>query len=154
MDNARIAGALDDLDLVIGSIRSAMTQSSDETTARPLRAIENPHVDVIGHPSTRIAGGREGLPFDRMAVFAAAARTGTTLEVTANPSRLDLRDVDVRLALEAGARIIINTDAHAPDQLGLLDYGVAPARRGGAMPEDVRNTRSLVDLRAWLQRRG
>lgn len=144
--------ALAGLDLVIGSIHSAMAQSPEEVTARLLRAIDNPHVDVIGHPSTRIVGGREGVPFDRAAVFAAAARTGTALEVNANPSRLDLRDVDVRLALEAGSMIVINTDAHSPDHLDLLEYGVATARRGGARREDVRNAGSLDDLLAWLHR--
>jgi DNA polymerase (family 10) len=139
------------LDLVIGSIHSAMSQSAGEVTARLLRAIENPHVDVIGHPSTRIVGGREGVPFDRAAVFAAAARTGTALEVNANPSRLDLRDVDVRLALDAGATIVINTDAHAPDHLDLLEYGIATARRGSARREDVRNTGTLEEILAWLQ---
>jgi DNA polymerase (family 10) len=117
-----------------------------------LRAIENPHVDIIGHPSTRIVGGREGIEFDRVVVFAAAARTRTALEVNANPSRLDLRDADVRLALEAGARLTIDTDAHAPDQLDLSEYGVRTARRGGARREDVRNAGPLADLLTWLRR--
>src|SRR5579864_586925 len=101
-----------------------MAQPADVMTARLLRAIENPHVDIIGHPTTRLVGGREGVEFDRVAVFAAAARTGTALEVNANPSRLDLRDVDVRLALEAGARLTIDTDAHAPEHLAFAEYGV------------------------------
>jgi DNA polymerase (family 10) len=139
------------LDLVIGSIHSAMAQSADEVTARLLRAIENPHADIIGHPSTRIVGGRDGVPFDRAAVFAAAARTGTALEVNSNPSRLDLRDVDVHLALEAGAKVVINTDAHAPEHLELMEYGVATARRGGARREDVRNTGTVEAILDWLQ---
>lgn len=143
---------LAELDLVIGSIHSAMTQTGEEATRRLLRAIENPHVDIIGHPSTRIVGGREGVEFDRVVVFAAAARTGTALEVNANPSRLDLRDADVRLALEAGARLTIDTDAHAPDQLDLSEYGVRTARRGGARREDVRNAGPLADLLTWLRR--
>ena len=141
---------LAELDLVIGSIHSAMAQPNDVTTARLLRAIENPHVDIIGHLTTRIVGGREGVDFDRATVFAAAARTGTALEVNAHPSRLDLRDSDVRLALEAGARLTIDTDAHAVEGLDVLEYGVHTARRGGARREDVRNAGTLADLLAWL----
>jgi DNA polymerase (family 10) len=143
---------LAELDLVIGSIHSAMNQSSEEVTARLLRAIENPHVDIIGHPSTRIVGGREGLEFHRAAVFAAAARTGTALEVNANPARLDLRDSDARMALEAGARLAINTDAHAIDNLDLMFYGVHTARRGCARRQDVVNAASIDDVLSWLRR--
>lgn len=143
---------LADLDLVVGSIHSAMSQPPDVVTDRLLRAIENPHVDIIGHPTARLIGGREGVDFDRAVVFAAAARTGTALEVNASPSRLDLRDADVRLALEHGARLTIDTDAHAPDQLDLAEYGVRTARRGGARREDVRNTGTIEELRAWLRR--
>ncbi len=155
----RADGAMDfsdevlaELDLVIGSIHSAMNQSPAEATARLLRAVENPHVDIIGHPSTRIVGGREGVEFDRVAVFAAAARTGTAMEVNANPSRLDLRDADIRLALEAGVKVTIDTDAHAVDHLDLMEYGVRTARRGGARREDVWNAAPLEELTAWLDR--
>jgi DNA polymerase (family 10) len=143
---------LAELDLVVGSIHSAMNQTADETTARLLRAIENPHVDIIGHPTTRIVGGREGVEFDRAAVFAAAARTRTALEVNANPSRLDLRDSDVRLALEAGAKLTIDTDAHATAHMDLMEYGVRTARRGGATAQDVWNAGPLDALNDWLSR--
>ncbi len=155
----RADGAMDfpddvlaELDLVIGSIHSAMNQSPEEATTRLLRAIENPHVDIIGHPSTRIVGGREGVEFDRIAVFAAAARTGTAMEVNANPGRLDLRDADVRLALEAGVKLTIDTDAHAIDHLDFMDYGVHTARRGGARREDVWNAAPLEEVETWLAR--
>ncbi|HVA90575.1 MAG TPA: DNA polymerase/3'-5' exonuclease PolX [Chloroflexota bacterium] len=140
------------LDLVIGSIHSAMSQSGEEATARLIRAIENPHVDIIGHPSTRLVGGRAGMDFDRQAVFAAAARTGTAMEVNANPARLDLRDADVRLALEAGVKLTIDTDAHAVDQLDLMEFGVRTARRGGARRQDVWNAAPLGEVLAWLSR--
>jgi DNA polymerase (family 10) len=143
---------LAELDLVVASIHSAMAQPADVMTARMLRAIENPHVDIIGHLTTRMVGGREGVEFDREAVFAAAARTRTALEVNAHPSRLDLRDVDVRLALEAGARLTIDTDAHAPDQFLLSEYGVRTARRGGARRADVWNAAPLDELLTWLRR--
>lgn len=141
---------LAELDVVIGSIHSAMAQPSEVTTSRLLRAIENPHVDIIGHLTTRLVGGREGVDFDRAVVFAAAARTGTALEVNAHPSRLDLRDSDVRLALEAGAHLTIDTDAHAVEGLDVLEYGVHTARRGGARREDVRNAEPLDRLLTWL----
>ena len=143
---------LAELDLVVGSIHSAMAQPTDVTTARLLQAIENPHVDIIGHLTTRIIGGREGVDFDRAAVFAAAARTRTALEVNAHPSRLDLRDSDVRQALEAGAMLTIDTDAHETAGFDMIDYGVGTARRGGARPEDVWNTAAPDRLMAWLQR--
>jgi DNA polymerase (family 10) len=143
---------LGELDLVIGSIHSAMNQTFADTTARLLRAVENPHVDIIGHPTTRIVGGRDGVEFDRAAVFAAAARTGTAMEVNANPTRLDLRDTDIRLALEAGAKLTINTDAHVQSHLDFMEYGVRTARRGGARQEDVWNAQPLETLLAWLQR--
>jgi DNA polymerase (family 10) len=140
------------LDLVVGSIHSAMSQSREEATARLIRAIENPHVDIIGHPSTRLIGGRSGMDFDRQAVFAAAARTGTAMEVNANPARLDLRDADVRLALEAGVKLTIDTDAHAVDQLDLMEFGIRTARRGGARRQDVWNAASVEEVMAWLSR--
>jgi DNA polymerase (family 10) len=143
---------LAELDLVVGSIHSAMSQPADVATARLLRAIENPHVDIIGHLSTRLVEARVGIEFDRGAVFTAAARTGTALEVNAHPSRLDLRDTDVRLALAAGARLTIDTDAHAIDGLDLMDYGVGTARRGGARKEDVWNAVAPDELVAWLRR--
>jgi DNA polymerase (family 10) len=144
---------LAELDLVIGSIHSAMNQSPDEVTTRLLRAIENPHVDMIGHPTTRIVGGRDGVEFDRLAVFAAAARTQTAMEVNANPSRLDLSDADIRLALEAGVKLAINTDAHVQSNLDFMEYGVHTARRGGAREQDVWNAQPLDRLLDWLRRR-
>jgi DNA polymerase (family 10) len=142
---------LADLDIVIGSIHSAMSQTAEEATRRLLRAVENPHVDVIGHPTTRIVGGREGVPFDREAVFEAAARTGTALEINANPSRLDLSDVDARQAIAAGAKLMINTDAHVQDNLDFMEYGVRTARRAGATREHVLNAAPFERLENWLR---
>jgi DNA polymerase (family 10) len=140
------------LDLVVASIHSAMHQTAAVTTARLLRAIENPHVDIIGHLSTRLIGKREGIDFDRAAVFAAAARTGTALEVNAHPARLDLCDADVRAALTHGARLTIDTDAHSVADFDLMEYGVGTARRGGARAEDIWNCQPVDQLRAWLAR--
>jgi len=143
---------LAELDLVVASIHSAMSQDEETMTRRLLAAIENPHVDIIGHPSARIIGQREPVRFDRAAVFAAAARTRTALEVNAHPSRLDLKDSDVRLARGAGCVLTIDTDAHAVAELDLMPYGVRTARRGWAAPSDVMNTRPLGELLAWLNR--
>ena len=143
---------LADLDLVIGSIHSAMSQSAEDATKRLLRAIENPHVDIIGHPSTRIVGGREGVPFDRKAVFDAAARTRTGLEVNANPARLDLGDADARDAIAAGAKLIVNTDAHVQSNMDFMEFGVRTARRAGARPDDILNATPFDDFEAWLRR--
>ena len=143
---------LAELDLVVASIHSAMSQDEETMTRRLLAAIENPHVDIIGHPSARIIGQREPVRFDRAAVFAAAARTRTALEVNAHPSRLDLKDSDVRLARAAGCVLTIDTDAHAVAELDLMPYGVQTARRGWAEPSDVMNTRPLDELLAWLNR--
>jgi DNA polymerase (family 10) len=143
---------LAELDLVVASIHSAMRQDEVTMTRRLLAAIESPHVDIIGHPSARIIGQREPVLFDRAAVFAAAARTRTALEVNAHPSRLDLKDSDVRLARAAGCVLTIDTDAHAIAELDLMPYGVHTARRGWAEPSDVLNTRPLGELLAWLTR--
>ena len=143
---------LEGLDLVVASIHSAMGQDEETMTRRLLAAIENPHVDIIGHPTARIVGHREPVRFDRAAVFAAAARTRTALEVNAHPSRLDLKDTDVRLARESGCLLTIDTDAHTVANLDLMVYGVGTARRGWAEPKDILNTRPLPELLAWLKR--
>jgi DNA polymerase (family 10) len=143
---------LAELDLVVASVHSAMSQPLDVTTARLIRAIEHPQVDIIGHLTTRLIGRRVGIEFDRAAVFAAAARTGTALEVNAHPSRLDLCDADVRLALSSGARLTIDTDAHSEEDFALIEYGVGTARRGGARACDVWNCSDLDGLLGWLGR--
>ncbi len=143
---------LAELDLVVASIHSAMGQDEDVMTRRLLSAIENPHVDIIGHLTARLVGQREPVRLDRAAVFAAAARTRTALEVNAHPSRLDLKDADVRLAREAGCLLTIDTDAHSIADLDLMIYGVKTARRGWAEARDVLNTRPLDELLAWLAR--
>ena len=143
---------LAELDIVVASIHSAMSQDEETTTRRLIRAIENPHVDVIGHLTARLVGQREPVQFNRAAVFAAAARMRTALEVNAHPTRLDLKDTDVRLARAAGCRLTIDTDAHAIDNLDLMTYGVQTARRGWAEASDVINAGPLDELLAWLDR--
>ena len=132
--------ALEALDCVVASPHSALDQDRETATDRIIRAIEHPMVDIIGHPTGMRRSQREGLPIDIEAVASAAADAQTALEVNANPARLDLRSTYVRVAVDAGATVVINTDAHATDQLELMRYGVHTARRGWATAEAVLNT--------------
>ncbi len=139
------------LDIVIASLHVSLRQPRDQVTERLLNAIHNPHVDLIGHPTGRQIPNREPADLDMDAVLQAAASTGTALEINANPIRLDLKDVYVRRAVEMGIPLSINTDAHAIDQLDLMEYGIATARRGWAEPDQIVNCWSKERLLAWLQ---
>ena len=137
-------------DVVVASVHSHFRQPRDEMTRRFIRAIENPCVNIIGHPTTRIIGGRPAVDVDLDAVFEAAARTGTALEVNSFPERLDLNGDLVARARHAGVALAIDTDAHAVPHLDNMRLGVATAQRGWAGPADVINTRSLDELRRFL----
>lgn len=139
---------LSGFDWVTASLHSGFRQSSTRLTARVLAAIDNPHVNAIGHPTGRMLGRREGYDLDFDAVFARAAETGTALEINAQPRRLDLRADHARRALAAGVRLVIGTDAHSTDELALRRFGVLIARRAGVSPDRVLNTRSVDELRA------
>jgi len=132
---------LEGFDLVVASLHSGLRASGDEGTARVLAAVENPHVDAIGHPRGRMMGRREGLALDIAAIAERAAATGTYLEINGQPRRLDLDSALARTALAAGARLLLSSDAHRPEELGYLDFALRVARRAGARPEDVANTR-------------
>jgi len=125
-DDEYLAG----FDVVVASVHSQLRQPRDEMTARLLRAINNPHVDIIGHLTTRLIGHRPPIDVDLDEIFAAAARTGTALEINSFPDRLDLDDELVRRARYAGVRFAISTDAHAVPYLAYLKFGVATAQRG------------------------
>lgn len=146
--------ALAGLDLVIASLHSSLRQPREVITERLLRAIRNPHVDAIAHPSGRLLPNREGADLDWDAVLAAARECGVALEINASPTRLDLNDVYARRALELGIPLMINTDAHAPDHLALARFGVAVARRAWAPPEAVINTWEPDTIVDWLRKRG
>jgi DNA polymerase (family 10) len=141
------------LDVVIASLHTGLRQPRETVTRRLLAAIRSPHVDIIGHPTGRIIAEREGADLDMDAVFSAARESGVALELNANPSRLDLNDVYCRRAKELGIPISINTDAHAPDQLDLLPFGVGTARRGWLEPGDVINAWPEEELVSWLKGR-
>jgi len=138
---------LDDLDLVVASPHSGL---DGDGTDRIVAAIEHPSVDVIGHPTGRYLNRRPGHELDFERVATAAAEHGVALEVNANPQRLDLSGGAVRTAIEAGATIVIDTDAHRPANYELLRYGVHTARRGWAEADDVLNARDSDGLRAFL----
>ena len=145
---------LAELDLVIASLHTALSQPREQVTDRLLKAIRNPHVDIIGHPTGRLLPDRPGADLDMDAIIAAAAEMGTILEINANPSRLDLRDVHVKMAVEAGVRLSINTDAHHPDHFDFRQFGVATAQRGWAAATDVVNTWEIERLEQYVNRSG
>lgn len=140
---------LERLDCVVASPHSSLNAETD-STERLITAVKHPSVDILGHPSGRQLNQREGLTFDIEALATAAADAGTALEVNANPIRLDLWGSAIRTAVEAGATIAINTDAHSPAEFSNLTFGVHTARRGWAEAGDVLNTFSLSDLREFL----
>jgi DNA polymerase (family 10) len=144
---------LAELDLVIASLHTGLRGDRKTVTERLLAAINNPHVDIIAHPSGRIVGGRAGADYDWDAVFAAAAATRTALEINAGPDRLDLTDERAREAADAGITLTIDCDAHAVDNLAWLPYGISVARRAWVTPAQVLNTREVADILAWARDR-
>ncbi|MFD5748222.1 DNA polymerase/3'-5' exonuclease PolX [Streptomyces sp. NPDC127033] len=141
-------------DICVASVHSHFNAGREAMTRRLVRACENPHVNVIGHPTTRLIGRRPGIDADWDEVFAACARTGTALEINAQPDRLDLGDEDILRARSHGARFSIATDAHSIPQLACLRYGTGTAQRGWCTPDDVINTWPLRRLRRFLRKDG
>jgi DNA polymerase (family X) len=146
------AECLAQLDLVIASVHSALSQSADEMTARLIRAIEHPHVDVIGHPTNRLLLRRPASQLHIEKVIDAAAANGVALEINANPNRLDLSDSHARLARDRGVKLLVSTDAHAATELDVARWGVLVARRAWATPEDVLNAQPLDVFRRSIKR--
>jgi DNA polymerase (family 10) len=132
-------------DLVVASVHTARRQSGERLTERTLAAIENPHVDVIAHPTGRIVNRRDPVSLDWPRVFAAAARTGTALEINGSP-RLDLDDSLARAAREAGATLTLASDAHRTEELDQLGYAVSTARRAWVEPAALLNARTAAEL--------
>jgi len=128
------------VDLVIASVHSHFRLSKKEMTQRLVRAVENEYVDVLGHPTGRLIGERPPYEADWEEVFHRAAKAGTFLEVNANPQRLDLSADHIREAIAVGAKLLIGTDAHAPEHLDFLELGVITCRRGWAGAEEVLNS--------------
>jgi DNA polymerase (family X) len=141
---------LAELDIVIASVHSAFNQSRDEMTARLLRAIENPYVNIIGHPTGRNVETFPGYEFDHDAVFAAAARTGTALEIDGQPARLDLPSSLARRAKAFGVTFTTDSDAHRVSDLDNVGYAIGQARRGWITAAEVLNTRPLEGVMAFV----
>jgi DNA polymerase (family 10) len=137
---------LAELDWVIASVHTSFGMSEQAMTERMIAAIEHPLVDAIGHPTGRLIERREPYAIDLPAVFAAAARTGTMLEINANPDRRDLSDVHARGAARAGVLLVIDSDAHRTDTLRNMRWGIATARRAWLTAADVANTRPWPEL--------
>ncbi len=144
------ADFLSGFDICVASVHSHFTQPVAEMTRRFVRACENPYVNVIGHPTTRQINRRRPVEADWDEVFAAAARTGTAMEINSYPDRLDLPDELVRRARHAGVRFAINTDSHSTVHLDFLRYGIGTAQRGWLTAEDVINTWPLAKLRQFI----
>jgi len=134
------------LDWVIASVHTSFGMGEQAMTERTVAAIEHPLIDAIGHPTGRLIGRRAPYAIDLDAVFAAAARTGTMLEINANPTRRDLSDVHARAAMRAGVQVLIDSDAHRTDTLANMRWGVATARRAWLTAGDVANTRTWPEL--------
>ena len=139
------------LDWVVASVHTSFSVSKQQMTERVITAIENPNVDCIGHLTGRLIGRREPYGIDVEAVAEAAARTGTMIEINGNPNRRDLSDLHARLAVEAGVKIVLNTDAHGVDTLDNMAYAVATARRAWLTAADVANTRGWSEFKKLLK---
>jgi len=141
------------LDVVIAGVHSALNQSEETMTKRLLRAIENPDVDIIAHPTCRLIGEREPVAIDLEAVFQAAANHHKIIEINAMPDRLDLRDIHAFRARDLGVMLAIGTDAHSVAHLNFMRFGVGVARRAWCEPKHILNTLPLTQLLATLKDR-
>jgi DNA polymerase (family X) len=143
---------LAELDVVVASVHSAFNQDEAQMTDRMLKAVSNPFVDIIGHPTGRILLRREPYKLDVVGLIDAAAAAGVALEINCQVDRLDLSDVNARTARDRGVKIVISTDAHSAGGFKVMRWGVQVARRAWLTKEDVLNTRSVEDFRAALRR--
>ncbi len=140
------------LDIVVASIHSGLRQDRERITERCLKAVNNPHVDILGHPTGRLLGRRPPSEIDLERVLKACAETGTAVEINANPERLDLSADHASMAVGLGCSLVINSDAHSIAQLDLMRFGIHTARRAWLRAENVLNTRPLDELLALLKR--
>ena len=143
---------LERFDFCIASLHAGWGEPQQVATARLLKAMDSPYVDIIGHPTGRIIGRRDPIALDMEAVLAKAGETGTLMEVNAYPDRLDLSDVHLRMARRHGVRFSIGTDAHHAEQMHYMRYGVANARRGWVSADEVLNAQPAEVALGWLKR--
>jgi DNA polymerase (family 10) len=140
------------LDIVVASVHSGFNQTEEEVTARVLRAAENPHVHILGHPTGRKVLKREPYKINLAQLLPAAARLGVAVEHNASPARSDLSDLHLRHAKEQGCNIVVNTDAHSTDELDQIDHGIVQLRRAWLTPSDLLNSLPVDELLSRLQR--
>lgn len=145
---------LAEFDIVIASVHTSQRQPREQVTARMLNAIQNPHVDMIAHPSGRLIGRRDPADLDMDQILEAALESGVILEINANPERLDLNDIYARRAAEMGIPLAINTDAHSPQHLAFRSFGVGIARRAWVTSKQVVNCWTAARIQKWLNARG
>jgi len=143
--------ALRNLDYVIAGIHSNFKMPKERMTERLIKAMKNPNIDIISHPTGRILKKRDEYQIDFDKILRAAKEFGTILEINSFPERLDLNDQNIKRAKEAGVKMIINTDSHQKDQLRYIEFGIAQARRGWAEKEDIINTFQLEKLLNFLK---
>lgn len=143
---------LAEMDIVIASVHSAFKQDREKMTGRIIAAIENPHVNVIGHLTGRLLGYREGYEVDVKKIIEKAAENNTALEINSSPDRLDLNEDNARLAAEYGVKLVIDTDAHDLRRMDEINYGLAVARRAWLGRENILNTMELPELLKFLGR--
>ncbi|RMD45372.1 MAG: DNA polymerase/3'-5' exonuclease PolX [Aquificota bacterium] len=139
---------LSKLDWVVASVHSHFNR---DNTDRIIKAMENPYVNVIGHPTGRLIGLREAYPVDMDAVIKKAKETGTALEINAQPRRLDINDIWIRKAVEEGVKLVISTDSHNLGNFAFMEIGVAQARRGWATKKDILNTKSWKEIQKFVE---
>jgi len=144
--------ALKKLDYVIAGVHSSFKMEKGKMTERMIRAMKNPNVDIISHPTGRILKRRDEYQIDFDKILRVAKETGTILEINSFPERLDLNDQNIRRAKTAGAKMVINTDSHHKDQMRFMEFGIAQARRGWAEKSDIINTQSLEKLLKYFKR--
>ena len=141
---------LEKLDVVVASVHSGMGQDATRMTQRVIKAMRNPYVTVIGHPTCRLLGSRDPVELDMDELFAAAVETGTAMEINGAPERLDLKDTHVLRARELGVPLIISTDSHAHTQLNHMRFGVAVARRGHCEAKNIVNTLAVEEFLTFI----
>ena len=144
--------ALKKLDFVIAGVHSALKTPKEKMTERIIKAMRNPNVDIISHPTGRILKRRDEYQIDFDKILRAARETKTILEINSYPERLDLSDQNIRRAKEAGVKMAINTDSHEKHRMRFVEFGVAQARRGWAEKEDIVNTKPLNSLMGMFKK--
>ncbi|HDR73902.1 MAG TPA: DNA polymerase/3'-5' exonuclease PolX [Methanoculleus sp.] len=142
---------LQDLDIVVASVHSGFKQEEDVMTRRVIAALQNEHVDILGHPTGRLLGKRPAFDIDMARIIDAAAETGTAMEINASPHRLDIDDIHIRQAKEHGVRMAISTDAHRKEDFASMRHGLALARRGWCVKNDILNTKPMHELLEFMQ---